>query len=95
MSEVMKQFLEFVSKQEKETREKLTEMEKAEVIAFAKENGFALTDADFETGEEDEELTLDEAKAVSGGSFSCNCTTMGVGVIGTEMDMPGTFGDGK
>ena len=76
MTENKKKFLEFMSTLDKETIEKITKMEKDELIVFAADRGFTLTDADFEQSEG--EVSLDEAEAVAGGG-ECYCTFGGGG----------------
>ena len=76
MTENKKKFLEFMSTLDKETIEKVTKMEKDELIVFAADRGFTLTDADFEQSEG--EVSLDEAEAVAGGGV-CQCFVGGGG----------------
>lgn len=93
MSEAMKKFLEFMSEQEKEVGQKVAKMEKADVIAFAAEKGFSLTDADFEPQEDEGEISLDEADAVAGGG-ECYCPVVGGGTEEIEQSWGEDFGDG-
>lgn len=93
MSESMKQFLEFMSKQDKEVGEKVAKMEEADVIAFAAEKGFVLTPADFKPQEEEGEISLDEVDAVAGGG-DCYCPLVGGGTEEYYQEGSGTYGDG-
>ena len=92
MSENMKKFLELVSKDENLKKKALAfnNMETAKaiqaVIAFAKELGIELTEADFAKKESDGELSDDELDAVAGGG-GCGCA-FGGGGDGTD-----NFGD--
>ena len=92
MSENMKKFLELVSKDENLKKKALAfnNMETAKaiqaVIAFAKELGIELTEADFDKKESDGELSDDELDAVAGGG-GCGCA-FGGGGDGTD-----NFGD--
>ena len=81
MTENKKKFLEFMSTLDKETIEKVTKMEKDELIVFAADRGFTLTDADFEQSEG--EVSLDEAEAVAGGG-ECYCVAGGGGTGGDD-----------
>ncbi len=82
MSENLKKFLEFIGKDsglwEKAKQLKVDDPEKAKeiAIAFAKENGFELTEADFEAPEG--ELSENELCAVAGGE-TCVCVVGGGG----------------
>ena len=78
MTENMKKLLEIISGETEEVREKLTDMSREELTAFAAEKGIVLTEADFEPRETESEVSLDEAEAVSGGD-SCKCTVTGTG----------------
>ena len=87
MTERMKQFLEFVSKQDPEIRQKTAAMGKDALIAYAAENGYTLLDEDFVKPDEDEEgeVSLQEADAISG-SDQCFCAIGGGGKEGYWTD---------
>ena len=94
MTENMKKFAEFISAQDKETLENVSKLGKDELIAFAAEKGFTLTEADFEQPEEDEALSLDELDAAAGGK-TCACFIAGGGVQDLTEHEDGTeSGDG-
>lgn len=76
----MKGFLEYASGAGEEFQAKLAEMSREEIIALAAEKGFTLTDADFEPAEEEGEVSIDEADAISGGD-PCRCTLTGTGKV--------------
>ena len=78
MTEHLKKFAEFLSAQGKEAWMEISNMEKDELIAYAVEMGFPLTEEDFELPEEDEALSLDELKAAAGGD-QCTCPVGGGG----------------
>lgn len=63
MSDTIREFLEFMSKQSEEVRAKAAAMSMEELTAFAKENGFELAVKEFDEGEVD----VSEAEAVAGG----------------------------
>ncbi len=86
MSENMKRFLELVSKDEN-LKKKVMELEKMEAdkalqetIAFAKELGIELTEADFAKEKLSGELSDDELDAVAGGG-GCGCAFGGGGSV--------------
>ena len=94
MTENMKKFAEFISAQGKETKENVSKLGKDELIAFAAEKGFPLTEADFEEPEEDEALSLDELDAAAGGG-ACICPLVGGGTQDLTKHEDGTeSGDG-
>ena len=94
MTENMKKFAEFISAQDKETLENVSKLGKDELIAFAAEKGFPLTEVDFEQPEEDEALSLDELDAAAGGK-TCACFIAGGGVQDLTEHEDGTeSGDG-
>ena len=94
MTENLKKFLEYVDANA-ELKEKAKEL-KAEnpeeaikiAVAFAKENGFELTEADFEATEG--ELSENELSDVAGGLNFCACVFAGGG--GGKDDDGQTFG---
>ena len=98
MSESLKQFLEFLSKQSTETSEKVSRMSQDELISFAAQKGFKLTPADFEKPDTEGEIDLDEADAVAGGG-SCACVVGGGGTMSDSSDAPACacvmYGQGK
>lgn len=75
MTENMKNFLKKVS-EDKALAEKIGKLDKAELIALAKEMGIVLTEEDFKAREG--ELNEDELDAVAGGS-ECACAVGGGG----------------
>ena len=95
MTENAKKFAEFISAQGEETMEKVSKMEKNELIVYAAEKGFTLMETDFEKTEEDDEvLSLDELDAAAGGK-SCFCFIAGGGVQELTKHEDGTeSGDG-
>lgn len=97
MEKEMKEFLEFISSQNIEVRDKVRQMDRAGVIAFAKENGFTLSDADFEpkAQEMEGEVSLKEADAIAGGG-ECYCVVGGGGSEETKHNRQGyETGDGE
>jgi len=76
--ENMKKFMELISALDDEAMEKVSRMQKDELIAFAAEKGFTLTDADFQGVEGDAALSIDELAASSGGDV-CGCAVGGGG----------------
>lgn len=74
MTENMKKLLEVASSNE-EFRNKLVSLSREDVIALAKEQGIALTDADFESHSE---ISDDELTNVAGGQ-TCVCVFGGGG----------------
>ncbi len=76
MSEKMKTFLEAVSKDQELTKKVNAMTDKADIMATAKELGFELTEADFET--QNSEMSEDELNAVAGGG-TCACVLGGGG----------------
>ena len=84
MTENLKKFLKFIESNEK-LKEKAKELKSENpeeaikiTIAFAKENGFELTEADFE--EPEGELAEDELADISGGEWkACLCSLAGGG----------------
>ena len=78
MKENLQKLLETISGESEETREKITGLSREELIAYAAEKGITLTEADFATAEEEGEVSLDEAEAVSGGD-PCRCVLTGTG----------------
>ena len=97
MTDNMKDFLEFASKNETlktevkalaakfDRKEADEDVLKAAAIELAAKHGFTLTDDDFKPSEMTE-LTEDEMKAVAGGTEVCACAVVGVG---GEEDGPG------
>ncbi len=85
MSENLKNFLEFIASNpellEKAKQLKMDDSEKVKeiTITFAKENGFELTEADFEAPEG--ELSESELSGLAGGG-SCFCAAGGGGTEG-------------
>ncbi len=79
MTNNMKAFLETISKDRELIKKVSTITDKAEIIAMAKENGFELTEADFEAPEG--ELSESELSGVTGGG-SCFCAAGGGGTAG-------------
>ena len=75
MTENMKNFLKKVS-EDKAMAEKISKLEKEELIAAAKELGFELTDADF--AHQEEALSDQELTTVTGGE-KCLCVLAGGG----------------
>ncbi len=67
MHESVKKFLEFMSSQSEEIKEKAGKMSMAELSAFAKENGFELAVKEFAGKEEEGEIAIGEAEAAAGG----------------------------
>ena len=84
MTENKKKFLEFVSSLDKETKKKVSLLEKDGLMAFAAEKGFTLTDADFEQADSEGEISLDEVDAVAGGG--CRCVAGGDGRSDNDND---------
>lgn len=78
MTENMKHFLAKVSG-DKTLAEKIGKLEKADLIAMAKELGIELTEADFVSQEG--ELSVDELDTVAGGG-ECYCAVGGGGTAG-------------
>ena len=68
MTKEYEKFLEFMSNQEEEVKEKVSQMGKDEVIAFAAKNGFSVTAEDFEPVKDGDGIDLDELDAVAGGA---------------------------
>ena len=89
MTENQKKFLEYISAQDQETMEKLSKMEKDELIAFTAEKGLTLTDADLEYPESDEALSLDDIASVAGGG-ACACAVGGGGTQDLRENEDGT-----
>ena len=58
MTENGKKFLEFMSGEDQAVKERVSTMEKAELIAFAAEKGFTLTEEDFEQQDAEGELII-------------------------------------
>lgn len=79
MTETMKAFLEAVSKDEEQGKKIRKMADKAEILAAAKEMGYALTEADFEAPEG--EMSEKELAGVSGGG-DCYCAAGGGGTEG-------------
>ncbi len=75
MTETMKNFLKKVS-EDKALAERFSKLDKADLIAAAKELGFELTEADF--AQPEGELSEDELAVVSGGAV-CFCFVGGGG----------------
>ena len=75
MTENFKKLLELASNDEA-LKTKINNASKDELIALAKENGIALTDADFEAG--NGEVSDDELDSVAGGK-DCYCAMGGGG----------------
>ena len=94
MTENAKKFMEYVSALDKETMEKVSKMtEKDEIIAYAAEKGFTLTEADFEQAD-DEKLSFDELDTAAGGG-TCACVVGGGGAKDLRENEDGTkTGDG-
>ena len=69
MSEAVKKFLEFMSSQSEEIKDKAGRMSMEELTAFAKENGFELAVKEFVQKGEEGEVDVSEADAVAGGRF--------------------------
>ena len=95
MTENLKNFLKFVENNEelkekaKELKTETAEKAKEIAIAFAKENGFELTEEDFETPEG--ELSEGELADVAGGEWkACLCSLVGGG--GGEASDGDTYG---
>ena len=90
MNDNLKKLAEFISAQDEETIKKVTKMEAEELIAYAAENGIAVTAEDIEEAEKaaedrktkaknaDGELSDDELDAVPGGG-KCICYFAGGG----------------
>lgn len=79
MTDNVRKFLEAVSQNEEEKKEVSALRTKEEVIAYAKDKGFTLTDEDLEQSKE--ELSDDELDAVAGGNI-CGCGETN-GVVGS------------
>ena len=84
MSENMKNFLKKVS-EDKALVEKINELDKAGLIAMAKELGFEMTEADFLQPEG--EISENEMDAVVGGYKRCACFSGGGGKADSEGDV--------
>ena len=82
MKENIKKFLEEVSKSAELRKELKGSNDKEAMIKAAKEHGFELTEADFNSSAMTE-LSEDEMKAVAGGAV-CSCSKKG---HGTEEDL--------
>ena len=79
MTENLKKFLEAVSQNEEERKVVSALKTNEEVIAYAKSNGFTLTEEDLEQSRE--ELSDEELDAVAGGIYdTISCTDAGSGV---------------
>lgn len=78
MTENLKDFTEFLSTLDEETVEKVTRMDKDQLIAYAAEKGFSLTEADFRRDEGDAALSMDELASTAGGGV-CACVVGGGG----------------
>ena len=76
MTENMKNFLKKVS-EDKALAEKASKLERAELIALAKELGFELTEADW--AQPEGEISEGEMDAGVGGSQRCRCVVSGGG----------------
>ena len=86
MSENMKKLLELLSSADEALREKVSSMDKDALKALAAEKGISLTDADFESAEEEEgEVSVEEADAVAGGK-KCYCVAGGGGTGSGDHD---------
>ncbi|MBR2793337.1 MAG: hypothetical protein IKE16_01725 [Solobacterium sp.] len=73
MTENMKKLLEIISRENRESVEKLNQASREELIAWAAGKGITLTDVDFEKEESTEgEVSLDDADSVAGGK-DCYC----------------------
>ena len=94
----LSKFLEFMSTQDEATKEKVSKMERDDLIAYAAEAGFTLTPADLEEAEPEGELDLDDADAVAGGG-ACVCVVGGGGTACKDGDAPSCacvfYGQGK
>ena len=77
MTENVKKFLEFVSKNEALKNELKDAKDPQAMLKIAESHGFKLSAEDFKSSGM-EELSEDEMKAVSGGSF-CGCGNAGSG----------------
>lgn len=80
MTENMKKFLETVSK-DADLCKKVSAMNKDELLAFAREQGFVLTDVDLTRPAQ--ELDDDDLDTVAGGGVNCAC--------GVVVAAPGTI----
>ena len=81
MTENMKRFLEKISA-DKALAEKAGKLEKEGLIAFAAEQGFALSEADFAAPAG--EISDDELETVAGGQW-CGCAVGGGGVADNDV----------
>lgn len=91
MTETMKNFLAKVS-EDKALIEKISKLDKAELIAAAKELGFELTEADFVQPEG--EISENEMDAVVGGYQRCVCISGGGGKEDSEGNVCACVGAG-
>ncbi|MBQ8639637.1 MAG: Nif11-like leader peptide family RiPP precursor [Lachnospiraceae bacterium] len=91
MTENMKNFLKKVS-EDKTLAEKVGKLEKAELIALAKELGIELTEADL--AQEEGEISENEMDAVVGGYKRCVCIAGGGGKKDSEGDVCACVGAG-
>lgn len=103
MTDNMKKFLEESSK-DRELVDKLIKAKtQEEIIALAKEKGFALTEDDMKQDAGIQEVSDDEISAVAGGKHSCYCALGGGGTEACEGDKTcacivtgfGLYGDGE
>lgn len=86
MTDKMKALLEKISRDEQLAQRLKTLDTREKLIAFAKELGVALTEADFEQPDEEGEVSIDEADAVAGGK-TCVCVYIGEGKASGENDL--------
>ncbi|MBP3648870.1 MAG: Nif11-like leader peptide family RiPP precursor [Clostridia bacterium] len=91
MTENMKNFLAKVS-EDKALAEKASKLERAELIALAKELGFELTEADW--AQPEGEISEGEMDDVVGGYKRCICVLGGGGKADSEGDACGCVGLG-
>ena len=87
-----------MSTQDEATNEKVSQMEKDDLIAYAAEAGFTLSPSDFEGADPEGEVDLDAADAVAGGG-ACVCVVGGGGTQSDTSDAPSCacvlYGQGK
>ena len=85
MTDNMRRFLENISSNEEDRKKVCSLASNEEIIAFAKEKDFTLTDEDFEKA--DGELSNDELEAVSGGVEICGCVAAGASQSDKVVDL--------
>ena len=86
----MKKLLEIISRENRESVEKLNQASREELLAWAAGKGITLTDADFVKESTEGEVSLDDADSVAGGGGGkCKCYGAGGGTSTDDVDACG------